>query len=340
MEELGIAIHGAGWVAGEHIRAFSNNPNAQVRLISSRTKSGAEAKRLELGLECDVTDDYADVLARDDIDVVAICTPNHLHPEETIAAAEAGKHILIEKPVALNMTDLRSMREAVRKAGVKTVVSFVLRWGPYFENVKSLIEDGALGEITYAGTDYLHEISDWWSGYHWAIRKDSGGSTMLTGACHAVDALRWFVGDEVAEVTAYATRGNDQNFEYEPTIVAALQFENGAVGRVGGSFEFPMPYVFNVELYGTKGAIRNDKAFSSVKYPGTTEFFTIPAIMPDSGDVAHHPFQPEIDHFVDCIRSDVESHCNLEDAYKTHELVLAIDRSAEEHRSIKLPLDG
>ena len=161
---------------------------------------------------------------------------------------------------------------------------------------------------------------------------------MLFGGCHAVDAIRWFVGSEVTEVTAYSTRGHRQDFEYDPSIVAIMKFENGGIGKVGSSFEIDMPYVFNVFVHGSKGVVRNDKLYSIEKFPGQKDFMTIPTIMPDSGDVTHHPFQGEIDHLVDCILKDEESHVNLEDAVKTHELVLAIDMSAAEGRAVKLPL--
>jgi predicted dehydrogenase len=121
-------------------------------------------------------------------------------------------------------------------------------------------------------------------------------------------------------------------------IVAALKFQNGAIGKIGASFEIPMPYVFNVELHGSEGAIRNEKLYSRRKFPGQMDFITIPTVMPDSGDVTHHPFQGEIDHFVECIRSGKESHVNLEDAVKTHEACLAIDQSAATGQPVRLPL--
>jgi predicted dehydrogenase len=338
MATLGVAVHGAGWVSGEHIKAYTKNPNTEVRVVSSRKAESARARAEENGIRADISTDFGKVLARDDIDVVSICTPNHLHPSETIAAAQAGKHILIEKPAAMNLDDLRAMRDAVRRAGVKTVVSFVLHWNPYFQTVKALLDDGALGKVFYVATDYLHEIGPWWTGYEWARRKETGGSAMLTGGCHAVDAIRWFCG-EVEEVSAYATRGHRQDYEYEPTIVAALKFKNGAIGKVGTSFEIEMPYVFNVELHGSEGAIRNEKLYSKRKFPGLTGFMTIPTIMPDSGDVTHHPFQGEIDHFVECIMNNQESPVNLEDAVKTHEVCIAIDQSAAQGgRPVRLPL--
>ena len=339
MPKYGVAVHGAGWVAGEHLKAYQNNPYCEVRVVNSRQAESAQARAAEAGLDCDISTDFEAVLARPDIDIVSLCTPNHLHAEETIQAAQAGKHILIEKPVALNLEELRAMRDAVRETKVKTVASFVLRWNPLYQTLTALLADGAIGDVFYAGVDYLHEIGDWWSGYEWARTKARGGSTMLLGGCHAIDGLRWFAG-EVVEVSAFQARGHREDFEFEPTVVAALKLANGGVGKCASSFEIEMPYVFNIELFGSQGSIRNNRLFSQKnKFPGQTDWIEIPTILPDSGEVTHHPFQGEIDHLVQCIIDDEESHVNLEDAVKTHEVCLAIDQSAAAGgQPVSLPL--
>jgi predicted dehydrogenase len=338
MARLGVAVHGAGWVSGEHTKAYAANPHVEVRVLSSRNERKARARMEEAGLRCDYAPTLEDALERDDVALVSLCTPPHLRPAEVAACARAGKHILLEKPIALDLAGLKTVRDAVRRARVKTVVSFVLHWNPYFLTVKSLIADGVLGRIFEAEADYFHEIGPWYTGYEWCRRRATARSSMFMGGCHAVDAMRWFVGDQVAEVFAYATRGHRKDFEYKPSQVAVLRFKNGCIGKVGSSFEIDMPYVFNVFLHGTEGAIRNDKLFSRKRFPGLTGFMTLPTVMPDSGDVSHHPFQGEIDHFVECVLKDKESDLNVEDAVKTHEVCLAIDLSAERGKPVRLPL--
>src|SRR5947209_7343687 len=133
MQTLGVAVLGAGWVAGEHIRAFQNNPHTEIVAISSRTRESAEARAREQGVtDALITTDYAAVLTDPRVDIVSICSPPNLHPQHTIQAAQAGKHILIEKAVANDSESLRAMLAAVKKAGVKTIVSFVARWYPQF----------------------------------------------------------------------------------------------------------------------------------------------------------------------------------------------------------------
>jgi predicted dehydrogenase len=339
MDKLGVGIVGPGWAGGEHIKAYMSNPNVEIVALCGRDEGRTRAKIQECGVECDIYTDYEEMLKRDDLHVVSICTPNNLHVREGVAAAQAGKHFLIEKPIALNLEDLKKLRDAVRVAGVKTVVGFVLRWNPLFETLKPLIEDDAIGRIFYGEVDYFHGIGPWYKQYEWNVKKSVGGSSLLSAGCHAVDGLRWFMDDEAVEVAAYSTRSKAESFsdyEYDPTMVTIIKFRSGVVGKVASSIDCIQPYVFNINLVGDKGTIKNNKLYSH-KMPGQTDFATIPTILPDSGDVTHHPFQGEIDHLVDCILNDKESFVNVEDGVKTHEICLAGEISAREGGSVKLP---
>lgn len=337
--KLGIAIHGAGEVARAHAASWMKNPHCEIVSVSSRRKESAQRLAEEAGLNCAVRDNYHEVLADDRVDVVNISGPNQVHAEQGIAAAQAGKHILIEKPMVLSMDENRQLRDAVEKAGVRSVVSFVLRWNPLLETLKSLITEGAIGNLFYAEVDYWHGLGPSWRGWQWAHTKENGGSTMLLGGCHALDAMRFFVGDEVTEVAAFGTnvRGN---YEFDSSVVAIVKFRGGTIGKCATTFDCEMPYAFNVDLLGTDGSMRENRLWSKKIFPGQTDWTTMPTILPDSGDVHHHPFDAEINHLVDCIRNGRESHCNVADGYKTHELCIAIDRSMEQGgKPVQLPLD-
>ena len=358
--KLGVLVHGAGWVAGEHIRAFTANPHTEVVAISSRKLSSCQRKATEARLT-DVAcyTDYEKALAHEGVDIVSVCTPQHLHAENTIVAAEAGKHIVIEKPIANSPAEMRAMDAAVRKAGVKTVASFVLRWNPLFETLKAMIADDLVGDIYCVETDYQHDIASWWTGYEDARRKDLGVSAMLTGGCHALDAARWFAAKgryEAArpvEVFGYAggyRKGLDTEYdyftnswrkapplEYDDLEMVLLKFNNGVIGKVSVNYGCVMPYTFPVEIFGTRGTIKDNRVWSH-KFPGQKRWIEIPTILPDSAEVSHHPFQKQMDHFVDCIREDRESHCNLADAIVTHEIVFAARRSYQTRQPVRLPL--
>lgn len=342
MSTLGVGIVGTGWVSGEHIRAFSENANTEVVALCGRTEDGAKAKAAEFSLDCPIHTDYEKMLAQPNLDIVCIATPPNVHREQAVAATLAGKHLLLEKAMANTVADIRAIRDAVESSGVKSVVGFVLRWNPLFEIIKQQLAQGVVGNLFYGEVDYFHGIGPWYGQYRWNVKKEMGGSSLLSAGCHALDALRWFMGGEVAEVFQYATSGGGKDFaeyEYAPTTVTILKFADGRIGKVASCIECIQPYVFNINLVGTEGTIRNNQIHSRTSFPGQTSWVDVPTILPDSGDVTHHPFQGEVDHLVDCIRDDVESHVNVADAYKTHEIVLAADRSGQEGKPVALPLD-
>ncbi len=336
---LGVAIHGAGWVAGAHAASWVKNPHARIVSISDVRLERAAQLAARFGLDCRVRDEYETVLADPAVHVVDLCGPSHVHAEQAIAAAEAGKHVLVEKPIALNMEENRALRDAVARAGVRSLAGFVLRWNPAFQNIKSLVTAGAIGEVFYAELDYWHGLKPTHHAWHLHSKRKTGGSAMLLGGCHALDGLRWLTGDEPVEVSAFANNKR-QNFEYDANVVATIRFRGGILGKTAALFDCEMPYTFNIDLAGTEGTIRDNRIWSKRLFPGQTGWSVIPTVLPDSADVHHHPFDAEIDHFVDCIRAGRESHCNIADAYRTHELCLAIDRSIElGGRPVKLPLD-
>jgi UDP-N-acetyl-2-amino-2-deoxyglucuronate dehydrogenase len=186
--------------------------------------------------------------------------------------------------------------------------------------------------------DYWHGLGSHWTGHAWAKTRQGGGSTMLLGGCHAVDALRWFSGRKVVEVSAFA---NDLhgNWEFPANVVAILKFDDGTIGKTSALFDAELPYAFNIDLVGTEGSLRDNRVWSKRLLPGQTGWTTMQTILPDSGAVEHHPFDAEVNHLVDCIREGRESHCNIADAFHTHEICIAIDRSIEAGGPVKLPLE-
>jgi predicted dehydrogenase len=358
--KYGVLVHGAGWVSGQHIAAFAHNPHTEIAAISSRKLASARARADEAGLKhVAVYDDYQEALQHEGVDIVSICTPQHLHCENVLAAAAAGKHMVIEKPVGNSVAELRQMREAVRKAGVRTIVSFVLRWNPLFRTIKAMIADDTVGRVYFVETDYEHDVASWWTGFEDVRKSSTGVSAFLAGGCHAVDSMRWFAGRgefeaaRPAEVFAYSggwRKGVPREFnylsntfrdsaplEYDGLEVALVKFSNGALGKVSVNFDCVMPYTFPIEIFGDKGTIRDNRIWSH-KFPGQKDWVTLPAILPDSAEVSHHPFQAQMDHFVDCLRSGRESHCNLEDAILTHEVVFAALECYRTNCPVKLPL--
>jgi predicted dehydrogenase len=330
--------------------------------ISSRSASSAHRRAREAGLrDVAVYDSFEEALRHPAIDVVSICTPQHVHCQNVLAAAAAGKAMVIEKPVGNSLDELRQMRDAVRQTRVKTVVSFVLRWNPLFQTLKAMLADGAIGQPYYVEADYLSHNGSWWSGWAEARTRARGVSAMLVAGCHAIDALRWFAAAgefqaatpvEVFAMSGGYRRGQTSEYnplanrwvtnalpmEYDGLEVALVRFDNGAVGKVSVNADCIMPYRFPLRIFGDRGSVVDHRVWSH-KFPGQNDWVELPATAPDSSDVRHHPFQGQIDHFVECLKHDVESHCNLEDALLTHQVVFACQQCYQTGRPVRLPIE-
>ena len=337
--KLGVAVHGAGWVAGAHVASWLKNPHVAIVSISDIDPDRARQLAERHGLSCSIRRDYGEVLADASVDIVDVTGPSHVHAEHGIAAAATGKHVLVEKPIALSMEENRALRDAVAKAGVKSLASFCLRWNPAVQMIKSLVQSGAIGDLIYVETDYWHGMGQAHHAWNLHSRKLTAGSALLLAGCHAVDALRWLTGDEVEEVSA-SSNNRKGLFEFDANVVAVVKFRSGIIGKVSALLDCEMPYAFNMDLAGTEGTIRDDRIWSKKLFPGQTGWARCPTILPDSGAVHHHPFEGEINHFVRCILEDRQSHCNIADAYRSHELCMAIDQSLQLRQPVKLPLDG
>ncbi len=337
-KKLGVAIHGVGDVAFAHAASWIRNPQAEIVSVSSRRRQSAQRLVDKFGLECSVHDTYDQVLADDRVDIVNLSGPSQVHTEQAVAAANAGKHVLVEKAMALTMDENRAIRDVIAAAGVKSIVSFVLRWNPLLETLRSLLAQNAIGQMLYVEVDYWHGLGPWYTGWGWAHTLKTGGSANLLAGCHAIDALRWLSGREAVEVSAMSNNKKGL-YEYDANVVAIMKLDDGSIAKSSTLLDAEIPYSFNIDLVGTEGSLRDNRIWSKKILPGQKGWTAVPTILPDSGDVQHHPFDAQIDHFVECILEDRESHCNVADAYRTHELCMAIDRSlAEGGRVVRLPL--
>ena len=363
--KLGVGVSGIGWCAAQHIVAFQRNPHVEIRWLHGRDEERIRQTLARSGLSLPsarVTTRYEDLLDAPDVDIVSITTPNHLHAGQAVAAARAGKHIVLEKPTGLDVGELVQIRDAVRAAGVRTIVSFELRYNPFLKFARWLRESGRLGEIRFARTQYLSNVTDWYPGWDWVRTTASGRSHLLAAGCHAVDALRWCAGREVVEVSAFHTTYT-AGYEWPTSILVNARLEGGALAHVTSSTDFMLPYTFGVELMGDRATLRQDflqgldgaldledlaaaNPFADVSLEPAADALGRPGIrivcaLPGSADVSHHPFQDEIDEIVDCVREGRDSSIDVFDAQRTMEVCLAADRSAEQGgQPVSLPLIG
>ncbi len=341
MNDLRIGIVGLGWVAGAHIETFARVTGARVTAVCSRrTQDPADLQR-KYGVPLKVYTDYDEMLADPDIDVIDICTPHPLHPPQAIAAARAGKHLIIEKPIALTWRDAKAVRAAIQKARVQAMVCFEVRFSAQFTLTRSILEQGLLGELHYGEIDYYHGLGPWYGQFSWNVKKDFGGSSLLTAGCHALDALLLCMDAPVEEVTSYSTRSASRIFkpyQYDTTTVTILRFAGNKIGKVASVTDCLQPYYFHTHLVGSLGSLLDNKMHSAkLKGMLKSEWSTLAAPLVDSGDVKDHPYQPQFQSFVDATKAGKKMPLtDFETALETHRVVYAADLSAERGGPVKL----
>jgi UDP-N-acetyl-2-amino-2-deoxyglucuronate dehydrogenase len=248
----GFGIVGAGVIAQTHAQAIAALPAAQLLAVTDLEPSRSAAFAREHG--CAAEPDLAALLARDDIDVLSVCVPSGRHAEIGIAAAAAGKHLVVEKPIDVSLAAADRLIEAVRAAGVAMTVISQHRFDPGLVELRRLLDDGALGRLL------LGEASTKWyrsQGYYdsapWRGTWALDGGALLNQGIHYVDLLRWTMGP-VAEVTALsATQAHE--VEVEDTALAVLRFRSGAVGTIVASTAVFPGFAQRLEVTGTDGTV-------------------------------------------------------------------------------------
>jgi predicted dehydrogenase len=341
MSDLNVGIVGLGWVAGAHIETFKNIEGANVTAVCSRRKLDEKQLEEQYGIPLKAYNSFEEMLDDNSLDIIDICTEHPLHSDQAIAAANAGKHIIIEKPIALNYEDAKAVGKAINQAGVQACVCFEIRFSGQGMAIRSMIDQGLLGELYYGEVDYYHGIGPWYNQYEWNIKKDMGGSSLLTAGCHALDLLLWYMDSEVEEVTSYSNKSSStyfQPYEYDTTSVTLLKFKNGKIGKVASVIDALQPYYFHIQLSGSEGSLLDDQFYSS-KIKGSTKenWSRISAPMIDSGDVDDHPYQPQFQSFVESINQGKPMKLtDFKTAFYSHKVAYAADLSAKTGKPVKL----
>jgi len=333
MKKYNVGIIGYGWAAGAHIESINKTPNAQVTAVYSTRKLDEAEVSAKHGGEIKCYTDFNKFLAAD-IQVVDICSMPALHAEQAIAAANAGKHLILEKPMAMNLEDCRAIVKAAEKNKVEGCVCFECRFSGQFIATKALVDEGLLGDLHYAEVDYYHGIGPWYGQFRWNTGKANGGSALLTAGCHALDALLLFMGDEVESVASFSTKSKSKIFspyEYDTSSVTILNFKSGKVGKCAAVVDCLQPYYFHTHLVGSEGSMLDDKFHSAKIKTDKGAWSKLNMKMLDSGDVSDHPYQTQFEAFFDALdKGQTMPLTSLLESLRTFEVLFAADKSAEE----------
>jgi UDP-N-acetyl-2-amino-2-deoxyglucuronate dehydrogenase len=246
-----FGIIGCGGIGKAHARAITGLPDAELVAVCDIRPERAEAYAAEFG--CEAYSDYAAMLGRDDVQVVNVCTPSGLHAEHGIAAAEAGKHVITEKPIDIVLDKIDRLIQTCDRRGVKLACIFQERFRPEGRKVKAAIDEGKFGELLFGNASVKwyraqsYYDSDTWRGT-WAL----DGGVLSNQAIHYLDQILWLVGD-VAEVTFAEISTKARKMEAEDIAQATLHFKNGAWGSIQASTLTWPGTSSRVEVCGTTG---------------------------------------------------------------------------------------
>ncbi len=331
-----VGILGYGWVSTAHIAAINATAHAQVTAIcSSRPLDPGQVSARHGGvIKC--YNHLEEMLKDPAIQVISICSYPQDHAKHAIASARAGKHLIIEKPLAMNWQDCLAIQQAVQDAAVMTCVCFECRFSSQFLTIKAVLDRGLLGRIHYGEVDYYHGIGPWYGQFRWNTLKSAGGSSLLSAGCHALDALLLCMGQDVEVVSSYSTHSINREFakyEYPTTSVTILKFKDGRVGKVASILDCLQPYYFHVHLVGSEGSLLDNK-FYSTQLGGLNKgkWSELSMKLLDSGDVSDHPYQTQFEAFFNALNLGQEMPLtSLAHALRTHEVIFAADNSAERH---------
>jgi predicted dehydrogenase len=340
-KKYNVAVIGYGWAATAHIAAINATSQAQVTGVwSSRPlDSGELSQRHDSAIKAHT--DLAAMLSKPDIHVVDITGYPDQHAEQFRSAARHGKHIIVEKPLAVEWSEILAMKKAVEETGVKTCVCFECRYSSQFLATKAVLDEGLVGQLHYGEVDYYHGIGPWYGQYRWNTKKKLGGSALLTAGCHALDALLLCMGAEVEEVTSYATQSANAVFaayEYPTSSTTIIKFRNGSIGKSAAVVDCLQPYYFHTHLVGSEGSILDNK-FHSQKLGGLNRhaWSQLSMKMLDSGDVGDHPYQTQFQAFFDALDAGQDMPLtSFADAFASHRVIAAADQSAATGRPVKI----
>lgn len=196
----------------------------------------------------------------DRVDAVSICTPDHAHVDDALAAIKAGRHTLVEKPMVTTAADGARIAAALAEAPrVIFGVHHQMRFIPAFAAARDLLRRGELGDLVAIEADYLHDMRERATKFDdWRVRPESVQNIALGGLSHTLDLLRWVAGDEVAEVQAVGGHRGWPAYPDVDTIAATLRFRNGVVGRTFKTIASAGPQRNTLALYGTEGQVRDN----------------------------------------------------------------------------------
>jgi UDP-N-acetyl-2-amino-2-deoxyglucuronate dehydrogenase len=345
----GFAIVGCGMIARFHARALAQTPGARIAALVSRSTANAKKMADELGLNCELYADLAPALAQRDVDVVIVTTPSGAHMEPAVAAANAKKHVVVEKPLEITLERCDRIIDACEKNGVQLCTIFPSRFGDANQALRSAVAAGRFGRLTLGET-----TCKWWrpqsyydeGGWKGTQALDGGGA-LMNQAIHNVDLLLWMMGP-ATHVSGFAATLAHERIEVEDTAVACLRFRNGALGVIQATTSVHPGLPKTIAIHGDRGTavIEQDDVLRWDFQPETPDDRALKQRFAQkvgaSGGasnpaaISHAGHARQLSDFVRAIQTGRPPLVDGREGRRAVEVILAIYQSAASGRSVEL----
>ena len=248
-----FGLIGAGAISTQHLEALDAIPGASIAGIASASSDKARAAGDRWGVPW--TTDIEEHLARDDVDAVTIATPSGLHPDQALAALRHGKHVLVEKPIALSNADARAVADEARRRGLVAGTVSQRRFEPTVRAVRDAVADGAVGRVAILVAEgFYFRPQTYYDSAAWRGTIALDGGVLMNQAIHTIDLLRWIGGPVVSVTANVATITHD--IEAEDTATVSLRFESGALGAILATTCAETERPTELRIHGELGHIR------------------------------------------------------------------------------------
>jgi predicted dehydrogenase len=345
-----VGLIGSQFISSIHAESLGRCPQAQVLAVASPTQKHVEQFSKRHAIPHRFTD-YRKMLEMDELDMVVVGAPNDLHCAITEHAAAAGKHVICEKPLCVNLTEADRMISACRRAKVKLMYAEELCFAPKYVRLKQLLDSGALGEPTLVKQSEKHDGPH--AAHFWDVQRSGGGVTMDMG-CHAIEFFRWMLarpgGPRRATImSVYAqmsTQVHKDKTQGDDNAILVFEFENGEVAVAEESWTKLGGMDDRAEVHGSKGV-----AYADLLHGNSIETYSEPGYdyaVEKAGSTRgwsftiyeeawNYGFWQEMAHFVDCVQNDKEPLVTGEDGRAVLEAIFAAYESAGTGRKVALP---
>ena len=346
-KKVGVGLVGSQFISSIHAEALKTVTDAEIIAVMSPTKGNAKGFAAKHGIPHHFTK-IEEMLAMDEIDMIAIGAPNYLHCEITLKAAKAGKHIVVEKPLCMNLAEADQMIDACKKANVKLMYAEELCFTPKYVRLKGLLDEGALGKPIILKQSEKHDGPH--ADHFWDVERSGGGVTMDMG-CHAIEFFRWINGRKpIKSVYAQMTTSvhTDKTIGDDNAIII-LEFENGVIAIAEESWTKLGGMDDRAEIHGSEGVAYADvlqgnsiQTYSKkgVGYAVEKAGNTVGWSFTMYEEIWNYGFPQEFAHFVDCVKNDKKPLVTGEDGRAVLEVIFAAYESAGTHKKVFMPFSS